>query len=195
VPPTLSVHVSDGELHDIAVETQSFETAGPFNVELVNHGRAVHVHLNLVEGLERGATLDATNHFVETETVRTVGVDVVEEALPAGGKVKIVTGYGAETTYVDVTVREAEDRDDTVDIDETLAEPPNADAAPADREISVGSLVSALSPGTAPVFALAGVALLVALLASVVVDGVVALLGIAVVLVGVIAAGVILVRG
>jgi hypothetical protein len=195
VPRTLSVHVSDDELHDIAVVTQSFETAGSFDVELVNHGRAVHVHLNLVEGLERGATLEATNHFVETETVRTVGVDVEEEALPASGKVKIVTGYGAETTYVDVTVREAEDRDDTVDIDERLAEPPNADAAPADREISVDSLTSAVSPGTAPVFALAGVALLVALLASAVVDGVVALLGIAVVLVGVIAAGVILVRG
>lgn len=195
MPRSLSVHVSDDELHDITVETRSFETAGPFDVELVNHGRAVHVHLNHVEGLERGATLEATNHYVETETVRSVRVDVVDEALPVSGKLKIVTGYGAETAYVDVTAREADHRDDSVDVDETLAEPPDADRSPTSPEAALRSLVSEPPTETAPVLALAGVALVVALLAATVVDGVAAVLGVAVVLTGVLAAGEILRRG
>ncbi|WP_135534503.1 DUF7524 family protein [Halostella pelagica] len=195
MPRTLAVHVNDETLHAITVETRSFETAGAFDIELVNHGRAVHVHLNLMEGLERGATLEATNHFVETETVRRVALDVVDGALPASGKLKIVTGYGAETAYVDVTAREAENSVDAVDIDETLAEPGGTADTDVDRQTDARSLLPTPLAKSAPVVALAGVALFVALLAATVVDAMFALFGLAVVLVGVFAAGAILVRG
>ncbi|NHN48881.1 hypothetical protein G9464_14930 [Halostella sp. JP-L12] len=192
MPETLSVHVSDDDLHAISVETPSFETAGAFDVELVNHGRAVHVHLNLMDGLSRAATLEATNHFVETESVRTVRVNV-DGPFPAEGKLKIVTAYGAETAYADVTVREPDDADDSVVVDEALASP--AGAAETD---SNGSSPSSALPtpgaGTTPVLALAGVALLVAFLAATVVEGPIAVVGVGVVLVGVAAAAAILVR-
>lgn len=190
---TLSVHVSDDDLHAISVETPSLETAGAFDIELVNHGRAVHVHLNLMDGLGRAATLEATNHFVETESVRTVRVNV-DGPFPAEGKVKIVTGYGAETTYANVTVREPDSTDDSVVVDETLASPADADEAASDNPSLADSLPTPAA-ATTPVLALAGVALLVAVLAATLVDAVVAVIGVGVVLVGVVAAAAILVRG
>ncbi|WP_135822572.1 DUF7524 family protein [Halostella litorea] len=202
MPPTLAVHVSDDGLHSVRAEPPSFEAAGAFDVELVNHGRAVHVHLNLVEGLERGAELEATNHFVDTDAIRQVGVDVVDDALPASGKLKVVTGYGAETTYVDVTVTEPPDAPRTgtgelgsegsVAVDETLAEPSPVEQPDDPGASSVPTALSARE--NAPVAALAGVAVLVAAAAATLVDGVVAALGVAIVLAGVAAAGVLLAR-
>ncbi|WP_121821546.1 DUF7524 family protein [Halostella salina] len=201
MPPTLSVHVSEDGLHSVRAEPPSFETEGPFDVELVNHGRAVHVHLNLMEGLERGVTLEATNHFVETDAVQRVSVGVVDGALPASGKLKVVTGYGAETAYVDVAVDEpAAPRTGTAElgegesvaVDETLSEP-------AEQTQDVGTTGSEISDAlrareNAPVAALAGVAVLVAAVTATLVDGVVAALGVGVVLAGVAVAGVLLIR-
>jgi len=203
VPTTLSVHVSEDGLHSVRAEPPSFETEGPFDVELINHGRAVHVHLNLMEGLERGVALEATNHFVETDAVKRVSAGVVDGALPASGKLKVVTGYGAETTYVDVAVDEAAAprtgtaelgaaEGESVAVDETLSEPPEGSPTGGATGSEISDALRARE--NAPVAALAGVAVLVAALAATLVDGVVAALGVAVVLAGVAVAGVLLAR-
>ena len=146
-----------------------------------------------MDDMARAATLEATNHFVETESVRTVRVNV-DGPFPADGKVKIVTGYGAETAYADVTAREPDSTNDSVVVDETLATPADVDEAASDDSSLFDSLPTPAAE-TTPVLALAAVALLVALLAATLVDGVVAVVGVGVVLAGVVAAVAILVRG
>ncbi|RLM59382.1 hypothetical protein DVK02_01130 [Halobellus sp. Atlit-31R] len=77
---------------------------GPFHVYLQNHGGPVHVHLHLDDDLSRVARVDAVNHYVEEgETIR-IPVGVAADRERVSGRLKIVSGYGAETAYVNVTV-------------------------------------------------------------------------------------------
>jgi hypothetical protein len=155
VPATLSVDLNRGALHEVAVG-DSFETARDFLVDLQNHGEAVHVHLHLDDDLSRVARLDATNHYVEGEKRRRVPVSVASVDEPVTGKLKVVTGYGAESAYVDVTVRPERQRKDPVDVDERLAKPPRREEG-TDRP-SIGAVLARGSLG-----AVAGVAAVVLL--------------------------------
>jgi hypothetical protein len=123
VPATLSVDLNEGGIHEVAV-ADSFETARNFAVELDNHGEAVHVHLHLDDDLSTVAHLDATNHYVEGHQRKRVPIDVRTLDEPVTGKLKVVTGYGAESSYVDVTVRPERPSKDPVEVDETLSKPP-----------------------------------------------------------------------
>jgi len=117
----LPVHVNREELHDIAVPT-SFETTGTFDVRLVNHGQPLHVHLHLDDDLSAVASLEATNHYVDGESERRVTVSVRDGAT-VRGKLKVVSGYGAQTRYVDVIVTEPDEEAGSVRVDESLGEP------------------------------------------------------------------------
>jgi hypothetical protein len=125
VTDTLSVHVSKGELHSLEVPT-SFEAAGSFDVRLVNHGQALHVHLHLDETLSQIADLDAGNHYVEGDSERRIRVEVHPERLNGEevlGKLKVASGYGAETRWIDVAVSEPDPEKESVEVDESLATP------------------------------------------------------------------------
>jgi hypothetical protein len=161
VPATLSVDLNEGTLHDVAV-ADAFETTGGFVVELDNHGEAVHVHLHIDDDLSAVARLDETNHFVDSGGVRRVAVDVARVDSPVTGKLKVVTGYGAESTYVDVTVRPERPEKDTVEVDERFSKPPERE------ETSVGSGVGAAvtSGSVRAVAAVAVVAVLAIALAA-----------------------------
>ena len=152
--------------------------------------------------MARGAELAATNHFVDTDAVRRVAVDVADGAPPVSGKLKVVSGYGAETAYADVTVEKPPGgprtgtaelgEDGSVAVDEAVTErspPPQSDGT---RASTVPKALPARE--NAPVAALAGVAVLVAAVAATLVDGIVAALGVGIVLAGVAAAGVLLAR-
>lgn len=101
---TLVVGVNRDTLHGITPESIRFETTDEFTVRLDNHGRATHVHLALDGGLGRAASLPEANHFVETDGTVDVDVDLHSDLRPTKGRLKIVTGYGANTEYVNVIV-------------------------------------------------------------------------------------------
>ena len=139
MPATLSVDLNREKLHDVAV-ADDFETTSGFVVELVNHGEAVHVHLHLDDDLSRVARLDETNHFVEGDKRRRVAVDVAAVDEPVRGKLKVVTGYGANSVYVDVEVKPERPKKDAVEVDERLSKPPQREEGN-DRP-SVGALLA-----------------------------------------------------
>jgi hypothetical protein len=181
VPAELPVHVNRGDLHSLDVPP-SFETDGPFDVRLVNHGESLHVHVHLDDGLSRVAHLDAANHYVESESERFVRVDVDEDALsaePIRGKIKVASAYGAETRWIDVELSEPEDEDDNVRVDESLSTPASSPREPEQ---------SSLARPEVPVLVLGVLALIVALIAALVLQETLVLVGSLVVLAGVLVA-------
>ncbi|WP_327051684.1 DUF7524 family protein [Halomicrococcus gelatinilyticus] len=171
----LPITLNRDGLHDVAV-TGSFEADGSFSVTLENDGAPVHVHLHLDDDLSTVATLQATNHYVEAGATRAVAVEV-DGDLPASGRLKVVTGYGAETAYVDVSIAEPDDRRESIPVDEGLGSPSRQ--ATATNEESTGRAVDLA------VVALGVVALALAGSASLLVDGLAAVFGALVVLAGV----------
>ncbi|MFB6202642.1 MAG: hypothetical protein ABEI98_11625 [Halorhabdus sp.] len=178
MPDPLSVHVNREELHDLAVP-ESYETTGSFEIRLVNHGAASHVHLHLDDALSTVATIEATNHYVDDESERRVGV-TVRDGASIQGKLKVVVGYGATTRYVDVTVRKPVETGESVEVGESLARPQPKDDPPSDGLLEAGPLL--------PVLSLAALAMLVAVGVAVLVQAFVVALGAGVVLVGVVIA-------
>jgi len=171
----LPITLNRDGLHDVDV-TGSFEADGAFSVTLENDGAPVHVHLHLDDDLSSVATLQASNHYVEAGATRAVAVDVDGE-LPVSGRLKAVTGYGAETAYVDVSIVEPDDRRDSIPVDEDLGSP--SQRTPATTEESTDGGVDLA------VVVLGAVALALAGSASLLVDGLAALFGTLVVLAGV----------
>lgn len=174
MPADLVVHLNRDGPHSIAVEPRRFEADGPFDVVLRNHGAALHVHLHLDDDLSGQATLGTTNHYVDEDSVRRVRVTVDEPLDPVEGRLKLVTGYGAETAYVTVTLDEAATEERQVRVDESLGQPrhPGPESGPL---AGLGDL---------PVLGLGAVAVLVAIVAAVIIDGVTAVVGLLVVIAG-----------
>ena len=104
VPLVEEIRASDAEL-----ATEAFTAHGPFHVELHNVGGPIHVHLRLDDALSRAARLDGGNPYVESETVKRVPVGIVAGDCPVSGRLEIISGYGAETAQVAVTVAEDPD--------------------------------------------------------------------------------------
>jgi len=188
VTDELPVHISREELHTLEVP-ESFEASEPFDVRLINHGESLHIHLHLDDPLSEVASIDAGNHYVERESQRFVRVHVDTDRLdgePHRGKLKVASAYGAETRWVDVRVVEPEEAEETVEVDESLAQPQRA---PAESESS---------PVPAPqllVFGLGVLALVVALVAALVLQETIVLLGSLIVLGGVLVALFFLIQG
>lgn len=182
---TASLHVdlNGSGLHDVEAP-EEFTVTGPFTVDLVNHGEAVHTHLNLDDQLSRVARLQAGNHYVEAGATRPVQVDVREVSEPRTGKLKVVTGYGARTHYVDVTVAPPVERTAPVDVDETLSKPrqPEPSSSPLDP------VRDAVDDSALPVVVLGALAVLLALAVGVFANSVVVLVASIVVILGVVAA-------
>ena len=176
---SLSVDLNRSRLHDIAV-VDEFSADAPFTVELSNEGEAAHVHLHLDDELSRVARLGAGNHYVEAGATRSVLVDVDSVDAPVTGKLKIVTGYGSEQEYVDVTVDPPPDRKDPVDVDERFADPPPRDL---DSEPTGGEQLAGLvDDGALPLVGFGTLAILGAVTVGLLVDSPAVLLGVGVVI-------------
>jgi hypothetical protein len=176
VADTLTVHLSRDELHEVEPATADFETSGRFDVKIVNHGRAAHVHVHPDDALARGVRVGESNLFVETDASRVVGVEVPDGPRPRRGSLEFSAGYGAGTASVDVGL--VEQPEPNLPVDETLAEP-----APVD---DTGSpLDSLLAEESLPVLGLGAVALVLALGAAFVIGDVVVVAGALAVLAGV----------
>ncbi|MFC7058265.1 DUF7524 family protein [Halovenus salina] len=121
----LPVHISREELHALEVPA-SFEATGSFDIRLINHGEALHLHLHLDDPLSEVAAIDAGNHYVEGDSERLVRVTVdrdrvTEEGLL--GKLKVVSAYGAQTRWIDIELAEPAPEEQSVQVDESLAQP------------------------------------------------------------------------
>ncbi|WP_411963046.1 hypothetical protein [Haloferax sp. YSMS24] len=157
---SLTVTLNAERPHDLSV-SRSFSTTDTFAVELDNQGQAVHVHLNLDDELSRVVSLRGGNHFVDGGQTKTVMLPVKETSEPVTGKLKIVSGYGSETAYVDVTVKPGTGGKPPVDIDENFSKPPQREPEPG----LLGALDDALpqfKPSTVPLLVLAAIALVLA---------------------------------
>lgn len=123
MPTSLPVELNRGRLHAIEAPVE-FTSDGSFYVDLSNHGEGVHVHLHLDDALSHVARLDESNVFVAGDTTSRIDVVVEDQpSAPVTGRLKVSTGYGAETTNVDVTVEPLEEQTRTVAVDESLSKP------------------------------------------------------------------------
>ncbi|WP_276281780.1 DUF7524 family protein [Halorussus caseinilyticus] len=186
MPASLPVNLNDDRLHDIHTRA-SFEATDSFPILLHNGDAPVHVHLHLDDELSRVASIPANNHFVDADSTRQVSVEVEDGPRPVEGQLKIVTGHGAETDYVAVSIVEPEDSDDAVDVDEMLAAP--VDDSSADSEGGGVELPDLSLRENAPVAALGVLALAVAAGSATLSDSVAVLVGALAVLGSVAAAG------
>lgn len=178
----LPVHVSREETHSLDVPV-SFETAGPFDVTFENHGRSVHVHLHLGDTLSKFASIEANNHYVEGDSRRAVRINVNTGALPSEpvlGKLKVVSGYGAQTRWIDVELTPPGEVTSEVEVDDSLAKPPTSGDSDSGEAI--------FDRPELPVLVLAALALGVAALAAVFLGDPLVIGGTLVVVVGVLVA-------
>jgi hypothetical protein len=175
-------------LHAVEVPA-TFEATGSFDVELVNHGTSLHVHLNLDEALSSVAELDAVNHFVDGESRQLIRFEVYgDEELPVSGRLKVAAAHGAETRHVDVELTPPDFEPDPVTVDDTLAEPPADDSGGGGTSPLVANpQLVVLVFGVLAVIAAGGIA--------VVVDDTLVVGGAVVVLVGFLVATYVLLRG
>ncbi|WP_416839320.1 hypothetical protein [Haloferax sp. DFSO52] len=157
---SLTVTLNADRPHDLSVNP-SFSTTDSFAVEFDNRGQAVHVHLNIDDELSRVASLPTGNHFVDSGETKLVMVPVRPDSKPVTGKLKIVSGYGSETAYVDVTVNPGNGGKPPVEIDEEFSKPPQRAPEPG----AVGKmeqLLPRLDSGIVPLLVLSGIALVLA---------------------------------
>lgn len=182
---TLVVHLNRGSLHDVEPEATTFEVTGSFEVELRNHGPAVHVYLQVDETLGESVSLSETNHFVESETTEIVPVRV-KESWPTTGHLEVVSGYGNTEEVIEITVADP-DGEGSVQVDASLGRP-----QPRPAESPLPAILT--RPGTLRVGGLAALALSLAILAITVAPSAIVAFGALVVLFGIGVAGYLLVR-
>jgi hypothetical protein len=192
VSESLTVELNADGLHTIAA-APSFTTDGPFDVVLDNAGEAVHVHLHLDDSLSTVSRLDGGNHYVEGGATTRVGVRVSPRQEPVTGKLKVVTGYGAETAYVDVTVEPSPDEKPGIEVDEDLGRPPQNEPEPSLVD-EFGDAVPTPTRAALPVVGLVGVAVIVAALVVATVESTALVLGVGVVLGAAVAAALFLMQ-
>ena len=163
----LSVDLNRDSLHEIAVSS-SFETDGPFEVQLRNHGEAIHVHLKLDDDLSGVTRLTETNHYVEPYSQRSVRIETRSVSTPVTGRLKIVTGYGAKSTYSTVRLSPPGTASDHVRVDESLATPHRREPEPSTASAQFAAAVpQAISlPGVGVIAALVAVILVGVLIDS-----------------------------
>ena len=121
---TLSVDLNRQSVHSIETSDR-FEVSDDFTVELTNHGEAAHVHITLDADLSKAIAFDGGNHFIEAGRTRTIEAIVDQRSRPISGRLKIVTGYGAETAYVEISLIPPERRVEKspVEVDDRLSKP------------------------------------------------------------------------
>jgi len=148
----LPVDLNREGLHQIAAPSE-FETDGPFEIQLRNHGEALHVHLNLDEELSTVASFGESNHYVAPYSRLSVAVETRRTDTPVTGRLKIVTGHGTESAYTAVTVSPPGTVTERVVVDEGLAKPQRSEPEPSTpRE----RLAAAVDDGIPPQLAAGG---------------------------------------
>jgi hypothetical protein len=176
VSNSLTVHLNREGPQSIAAP-QAFEATGEFSVYLRNHGTPLHAHVSLDNSLSEVARVVTPNRYVEEGATRRVRIEVDDGERPVDGRLEIVTGYGAETAYVSVTLRDPETVEPDVAVDESLSRPnrPPSRSGGDPERLLFGGLVA--------------IALLLATVTALLVDQLLVTVGVFVVLAGVVLTG------
>lgn len=164
----------------VELTEDSIEVTGDFIVEVHNHGHPQHVHVAPERDLGRFVRVEAPNHFIENDELRAIRIEVDDDR-PAkfDGQLRIVTGYGTETSYINVHLREEDHQRTQVAVDASLGKPPADESGPEPLTEQL------FGPGTVPLIALAIMAILIAAGAIMIASDVAVVLGVIAVLVGV----------
>ena len=192
---TLAVELNGDAVHAIRAPDR-FTTTGPFAIAFENLGRSTHVHLHLDDELDRVASLPETNHFVDDEATRRVHVSVSVDRIdePVRGKLKIVTGYGSNTRYVDVRIDPpVESTPDEVTIDETLTKPPERTPDVPPSQQVANAVDRLIERGGVPAAILASVALVAGVAVAITIDSAIVSFAVGVVLTVALAAALVVV--
>lgn len=185
-PEPITVHVNRSARGAVEVEPTAIETDRSFELRLRNHGAPAHVHCRLTEGLADAASVEEPNWYVEAEEEVVVPVRVSAHDGSVTGSVELSTRFGANSAAADVTLSGSEGERNPVDVDDRLSNPRRSDPDEGPPGATLGP--PALRPGTVGLWGLAGVALLAALAAALVVGGTAGVVGFGVVLAGILAA-------
>ena len=172
---TLDVELNGPEVHAIRAPDR-FETDETFTVALANRGQSTHVHLHLDDDLDRVASLDAGNHYVEAESVVRVRVTTTPPEEPVAGTLDVVTGYGSNRASIEVRVDPPPTAGEGVLVDEEFTKPPAQPPPPSwDRRLA-GAVSTAVERGGVPALVLSLVAVALGVAAALAIESVVLLL-------------------
>lgn len=174
----VTVHIARDDPDSLEAGASSIETRESFGVVLRNHGSPVHVHCGLDGNLTRIASMDQSNYYVEADEEAYVPVIVDGVEGPVSGTLEVSTGYGAQSVMIDVTVNPDPS---PVDVDESLGQP----ASPTTESESGFLDEGDVDPETVGVLVLGAIAVLIALVAALTIDGPAATVGFFVVVGGV----------
>ncbi|MFP4591598.1 MAG: hypothetical protein ACLFMX_08185 [Halobacteriales archaeon] len=176
----LQVHLGRDGPKSVELEAEAIEVTGDFTILIENHGPPQHIHVGPEDELGRFVRVDEPNHFIKTDEVRTVHVTVADERPKTfNGRLRFVTGYGTETTYIEVTLSQEAAAEREVAVDETLGRPRGEE--PPSRPLTE----QATSPESIPVIGLAAMAIFIAVGAVMIATEIQIVLGVLAVLVGV----------
>ncbi|RQG99760.1 DUF7524 family protein [Natrarchaeobius oligotrophus] len=192
----ITVHVNRGSANTLEASVESLETHRDAAVVLRGHERPAHVHCRLDGDLDGVARIDGPNYYVEPDEV--IGVPIAVDAdridEPQTGELEVVTGYGAESIAIDLTITPGPP---SVDVDESLSKPNRPHAASDGDEPSPkpqSPLVDRLGPrldletSTVAVVVLAALALAIATATAATVGGPITMVGLAIVAGGLVVA-------
>lgn len=185
--PTVTVHVNRNSPERLEPAVGTFETAESFTLILEGHDSPAHVHCRLDGPLDRVASLTGSNYYVEPEAQTPVAIDVNADGIeePVEGTLEVLTGYGAESVSIEITIEPAPP---SVEIDESLAKPNRSSSEPSTPLLEQLEAVSGAQSSTIAVLALGLVAVVIAMTAAVTIGGPIATAGLTVVVLGFVAA-------
>ncbi|SDJ89959.1 DUF7524 family protein [Natronorubrum texcoconense] len=177
----VTVHVNRGSADSLETAVGTLETRESFGLLLESHGPPAHVHCRLGGDLERIASLETSNYYVESEGETYVPVHVASEAIdrPVEGTLEVLTGYGSESLSIPVVAKPAPGE---VDVDDSLAEPAQREPEPSALERAVTA--TGLEPATLVVVALGIVAVAIATTTAAAIGGPLAMVGVGIVAIG-----------
>lgn len=189
---SITVHVNRSTGGTIEVERPTVETDRSFELSVVNHGDPVHLHVKPSEELADTVSIQETNRYVDADRTITVPVSVAGHTGPVTGRLELATRFGANAASIEVTLTGGVGDERRVEIDDRLTTPPPRDEP--EEQSALELVADRLTVETLGLAGLVGLALLVGLATAVVIGGLVAFLGVAVVLAGVLTALVLVYR-
>lgn len=152
----LLVHLKREELHSVDVSA-SIQAHGSFEVVFINHAGSVHAHLQLDGDITEVARIQNNNPHIANNSRRSVRIHVDKSRLsdrPITGKLKVGTGYGAKANWVNIELRSQPKKATEVDVEQSL------------RQASTGRIQTLVETPELLVVILGGVAILLALSAT-----------------------------
>jgi hypothetical protein len=165
VSDTISITIDGPQLRETV---DRLETTGNFAVDVVNHGRATHVHLALDGELAEVTAIPEPNQFVDSEEHLEIPIRLDTDTRPLEGALTVATGYGADETRIPVVV------DDTAT---PVAEPARRSGADSGTAGRLDRLLPTITRDTAAFVAVVVAALALAGLAVTLTQSSVVLLG------------------